>query len=70
MVTSEERKVKFFALMARYNELGCRLPDPDNFDTGNLAEVTMVLAELNKTKAEMDAVLDQEAAARRKAAAT
>ena len=32
-MSGAERKAKFFALMRQFNELGCLLPDPDDFDT-------------------------------------
>ena len=65
---SDDRKAKFFALMRRFNQLGCLLPalgDLDADDMAAIAEAEMVIAEMNKTRAEMDAVLDQENAARK-----
>ena len=67
-MSSAERKAKFFALAKRYNQLGCLLPAPGDLDADDVAamvETQMVIAEMNKTKAEMDAVLDQEHAARK-----
>jgi hypothetical protein len=65
---SEQRRDKFFALMKRFNQLGCLLPSPDDFDArdadaGELAEVEMVLAEMHRVQAAMKAVLNDEAKA-------
>ncbi|MGZ5935456.1 MAG: hypothetical protein ACXWLV_12220 [Rhizomicrobium sp.] len=67
MATSGERKAKFFALMKRFNQLGCLLPAPDDLDTDDaaaVAEARVVIAEMNKTKSEMDALLELERLAR------
>jgi hypothetical protein len=66
---SEQRRDKFFALMQRFNQLGCLLPSPDDFDArhadaGELAEVEMVFAEMDRVRAAMKAVLDDEAKAK------
>ena len=69
-VSEAKRKAKFFALMRRFNELGRLLPAPDDLDPDDaaaVAESRLVIAEMNKTQAEMDRLLDLEAAARRKA---
>jgi hypothetical protein len=63
---SEQRRDKFFALMQRFNQLGCLLPSPDDFDAcnadaGELAEVEMIFMELDRVRAAMKAVLDDEA---------
>jgi hypothetical protein len=47
--------------MLRFNELGCLLPDPDDFDTDDavaVAEAKTILAKMADTKAEMDALLE------------
>jgi hypothetical protein len=64
---SEQRRDKFFALLARYSQLGCLLPASDDFDArhadaSELAEVEMGLAELDRVRAAVKAVLDDEAA--------
>ena len=64
-MSSAERKAKFFALMRRFNQLGCLLPAPEDLDAAAIGRVELVIAEMNKTKAEMDRVLDQENAARK-----
>ena len=60
---SERRMAKFFALVKRYNQIGALLPleaDLDTDDAAQVAEVRMILAEMNKTKAQMDALLERE----------
>jgi hypothetical protein len=45
--------------MARYNQLGRLLPAPDDFDTDDaaaVAEVRLILAEMNATQAKMEAL--------------
>jgi hypothetical protein len=67
-LASKKRRAKFFALVKRLNELGLLLPAPgdlDADDAAGLAEAQMVIAEMNKTRAEMDRVLDQENATRK-----
>jgi hypothetical protein len=64
---SAQRRDEFLALMVRYNRLGCLLPD--DFDArdavaSELAEVEMVLAELDRVRAAMKAVLVDEARSR------
>jgi hypothetical protein len=58
-MTRAEHKVKFFALMARFNQLGRLLPDPDDLETSDAAtaEVNMILTEMKKTQAELDAMM-------------
>jgi hypothetical protein len=49
-------------LMLRFNRIGAALPDDDAIRTGDpgvLADVKLILAEMNKVKAEIDAFLDQ-----------
>jgi hypothetical protein len=58
--SSDKRKAKFFALMARYNQIGALLPDPDDFDPHDaaaLSEAKVILAEMEKVKAELDEML-------------
>jgi hypothetical protein len=59
LMTRAEHKVKFFALMARFNQLGRLLPDPDDLETSDAAtaEVNMILTEMKKTQAELDAMM-------------
>ena len=59
MNTDDKRKAKFFALMARYNELGRLLPDPDDLNTDDaaaVAEVRIVLKEMAAVQAELEAM--------------
>jgi hypothetical protein len=54
---------KFFALVKRYNQIGALLPEEENFDprdAAQVAEARIILAEMNKTKAQMDALLERE----------
>jgi hypothetical protein len=60
MSPSDKRKAESFALMKRHNEIGALLPDADDFDPTDaaaLAEVRMILAEMKKVKAELDAMM-------------
>lgn len=46
--------------MARYNQIGALLPDPDDFDPHDaaaLSEAKVILAEMEKVKAELDEML-------------
>jgi hypothetical protein len=57
---TDRRKIQFLALMERYCQLGRLLPAVEDINTDDhaeLAEVKTVLAEMTKTKAEMDALL-------------
>ena len=59
MRRDEDRKQKYFALMARYNQLGRLLPAPDDLDPDDaaaVAEARLILAEMNATQAKMDAL--------------
>ena len=61
MVTEVEDKAKFFALMARYVQLG-QLLDEEKIEAGDVNAITeakLVLAEMDKTKAEIDALIAQ-----------
>jgi len=61
MVTEVEGKAKFFALMARYVQLG-QLLDEEKIEAGDVNAITeakLVLAEMDKTKAEIDALIAQ-----------
>jgi hypothetical protein len=56
-----DRKAKFFALMARYNQIGSLLPEEENLDLTNaaaVAEAKMILVEMAKVKAELDAMME------------
>jgi hypothetical protein len=62
MTKSDERKAGFFALMARYNVPGCLLHAADEIDPGDIAamvESRLIIAEMNRTKSEMDALLER-----------
>jgi hypothetical protein len=66
-MSDADRKARFFSLMARFNQLGRLLPapdDPDTDDAAAVAEAKVVIAEMNKTQSEMDALLEQERLAR------
>jgi hypothetical protein len=55
-------KDRFWELVQRYTRLGCLLPHEDDFDTDDahaMAAVKVVLREMHRTKAEMDALLDR-----------
>jgi hypothetical protein len=55
----DDRKRKYFALMERYNRLGRLLPSPDDLDTDDaaaVAEARLVLAEMKRTQAKMEAL--------------
>ena len=57
---TDQRQIQFVALMERYCQFGRLLPvvdDTDTDDDAELAEVKTVLAEMAKTKAQMDARL-------------
>ena len=59
MRREEDRKRKYFALMAHFNELGRLLPKPDDLDpddAAQIAEVQLIIAEMNDTQAKMEAL--------------
>ena len=59
MRPDEDRKRKYFALMARYNQLGRMLPALEDVAAGDpaaVAEARLILAEMNATQAKMDAL--------------
>ena len=61
MVTEVEGKAEFFAFMARYVQLG-QLLDEEKIEAGvvdAITEAKLVLAEMDKTKAEIDALIAQ-----------
>ena len=66
MPSEDERKrERFYALVQRYNQLGCLLPEPEALDAADLVtveEVRLVLREMEKTKAAIDAMLSEAAA--------
>ena len=54
-----DQLLKYFALMERYNRLGRLLPAPDDLDTDDaaaVAEARLIIAEMNATQAEMEAL--------------
>jgi hypothetical protein len=56
-----EGKAKFFELMARYVQLG-QLLDKEKIEAGDneaITEATLILDEMAKTKAEIDAIIGQ-----------
>lgn len=60
MTSTDQRKDEFFALAERYCQLGRLLPGLADIDTNNdaeLAGIKMVLLEMTKTKAQIDALL-------------
>jgi hypothetical protein len=62
MTGTDQSKIKFFALMERYCQLGRLLPAADDidFDDGaEIAEIKTVLAEMKKTKSELDQLLKE-----------
>ena len=57
---SDADRDKFWQLAPRYNALGRLLPREEDLDVADgeaVAEVRIVLAEMDKTKAEMDMLL-------------
>jgi len=73
MRRDEDRKRKYFALMERYNQLGHLLPAPDDLDTDDaaaIAEVALILAEMEETQAKMEALSKRPAAVTFPSAAT
>ena len=59
MRREEDRKRKYFALMARFNQLGRLLPKPDDLDPDDpaaIAEVRLIIGEMNATQAKMEAL--------------
>ena len=59
MTHDDERKRKYFALMARFNQLGRLLPAPGDLDPDDaaaIAEVRLIIAEMNATQAKMEAL--------------
>jgi hypothetical protein len=57
---SDDRKAKIFALMKRYNQIGALLPEEEDLDLTNaaaVAEAKLVLAEMAKVKAELEAMM-------------
>jgi hypothetical protein len=58
---------KFWALVARFNQLGCLLPDEKDLDPDDVEAVTearLVIDEMNATRRAMDELLDAEKARR------
>jgi hypothetical protein len=61
-MTEQERKAAFFAAMRRAVQIGMLLPDPESFDVTDpiaVAEAKMVVAEMEKARVDLFALLDQ-----------
>lgn len=59
----EERKAEFFAAMQRFNALGALLPKSEGLDAADaagVAEAEIILAEMRKVRAEIDAMMHYE----------
>jgi hypothetical protein len=59
----EVRKAEFFAAMKRFNQLGTLLPKPESLDAADaagVAEAEIVLAEMSRVRAEIDAMMEYE----------
>ena len=59
----EERKADFFAAMKRFNQLGALLPKSESLDLADaagVAEAEIILAEMGKVRAEIDAMMEFE----------
>jgi hypothetical protein len=59
----EQRKAEFFATMKRIIQLGVLLPkaeDLDPNDAAQLAEADIILAEIRKARAELEAMMQYE----------
>jgi hypothetical protein len=54
-MSNEADKARFWTLAKRYNELGQLLPKRPVVDAGARA----IIAEMNKTKSEIDAIIDR-----------
>ncbi len=55
-MSDADRKAQFFRLLARYAQLGRLLPALGS-DASAMAEARVVLAEMKKTQAQIDALL-------------
>jgi hypothetical protein len=56
----EQRKAEFFAAMKRCIQLGTLLPKPESLDPADpatIAEAEIILAEMRKVRAELDAMM-------------
>jgi hypothetical protein len=59
----EDRKAEFFAAMARIIQVGALLPKAQDLDPANaaqIAEAEIILAEIRKRQAELDAMMERE----------
>jgi hypothetical protein len=59
----EQRKAEFFATMERINRLGVLLPKAESLDPADaaaIAEAEIILAEIRKAQAELDAMMERE----------
>jgi hypothetical protein len=64
--SDDERRQRFYALVQRYNQLGCLLPEPDDLDAAGLEkvdQVRMILIEMAKVKKQIDEMLSEATAA-------
>jgi len=64
MTGVDQRKTQFIALVERYCQLGCLLPAVEDINTDDdaaLAGIKTVLAEMAKTKTEIDALRERQA---------
>ena len=60
MTGMDQSRIQFVALMERYCQLGRLLPAAEDIDFDNgaeIAEIKTVLAEMKKTKSELDQLL-------------
>jgi hypothetical protein len=56
----DDRKARIFSLIQRFNRVGCLLPEEENLDPTNAAQVAeakIILREMEKVKAEPDEML-------------
>lgn len=59
----EERRADFFAAMKRFNQLGALLPKAGSLelaDAAGVAEAEIILMEMGKVRAEIDAMMQFE----------
>jgi hypothetical protein len=59
----EQRKAEFFSAVKGFNQLGTLLPKPESLDAADataLAEAEIVLAEMRKVQAEIEAMMKLE----------
>jgi hypothetical protein len=59
----EQRRAEFFAAMKRFNQLGSLLPKAGSLelaDAAGVAEAEIILAEMRKVQAELNAMMEYE----------